>query len=487
MSVYDIYGNALSDDSEQLLDGSVTPEKTSFFQIVKTGQSVLQTFSNGSKWKTVDSAYYNAGARYGAKVYWVKLEAGKKYIIIENQTGASAGYGILTFNGTNPSTDYTVDMPWLPCVDSDGNLTGEYSDATIEYVDTNKPSSTIQWLTGEYDEHGNLAYSTYTYDDDGTTLTVVYYAFTIDKDFEGLIAIQNNGCVNGNLLDILDFDDIMTAYNPLVNGFPVTSENSVKVSESVKEDVLQSPVKNIVKGNSEIVNRLYGLRWAALGDSLTDWGGGKCDTRNNADFGFITQIMRKTGVIGVNMGYAGGRWTSDATEDEGYTGSSAVKLVNDIINGTDDYDIITIAYGTNSDTNGDGTVDDAADQYASMCSAIKWCIEKLIEWKPSVQIGIILPPQRADMGTSGNVAMRTRGDLIKTVAELYGVPCCDMWRESGINTMTYKITNSTGEEVDAYYYLSDGLHLGGENRDYNGYKKYGAKLKAFLESIAPVY
>ena len=473
--------------TEKIVDGAVTPEKTAFFDIVKSGTSVLKTLPDGTKTKQVDSTYYNAGARYSNNVFHVNLKAGKKYMIVQNETTNAKYCALANFNGSKPSADYTTSMIWLPLTDSDGNLTGGYSDAVITEVDTSQPNSTIQWWTGEYDQYGAKKYNTFTYDDSGTTLKIVYYAFTIDKDFEGLISFSKNGAVNTEYVEILEFEDIETAYNPLHDGFPVTSESTTKSEEYVKEPYLETPVKNIIGNNVYIVSPLNGLKWCALGDSLTDWGGGNCDIGNNADFGFITQIMRETGIIGTNKGYAGGHWTSDANETDGYTASSAVKNVNDIINGNVDYDIVTIAYGTNSDTNGDGTVEDAADQYATMCGAIKWCIEKLITWKPSLQIGIILPPQRADMGTSGNISMRTRGDLIKSVAELYSIPCCDMWRESGINTMTYKTTNSQGEEVDAYYYLSDGLHLGGENRDYNGYKKYGAKLKSFLESIAPVY
>ena len=473
--------------TEKIVDGAVTPEKTAFFDIVKSGISVLKTLPDGSKSKVVDSTYYNIGAKYGQIVFHVSLKAGKKYMIVQNETGNAVFYSLATFNGAKPSADYTTDMIWLPLADSDGSLTGEYSDAVITRLDTSQPSSTYQWWTGEYNEYGNKTYNIFTYDDSGTTLKIVYYAFTIDKDFEGLISFGKTGAANPDYVEILEFEDIETAYNPLHDGFPVTSESTTKSEEYVKESYLEKPVKTIMKDSVSIVSPLNGLKWCALGDSLTDWGGGNCDIGNDADFGFITQIMRETGIIGTNKGYAGGHWTSDANETDGYTASSAVKNVNDIINGNVDYDIVTIAYGTNSDTNGDGTVEDVADQYATMCGAIKWCIEKLITWKPSLQIGIILPPQRADMGTSGNISMRTRGDLIKSVAELYSIPCCDMWRESGINTMTYKTTNSEGEEVDAYYYLSDGLHLGGENRDYNGYKKYGAKLKSFLESIAPVY
>lgn len=473
--------------TEKIVDGAVTPEKTAFFDIVKSGTSVLKTLPDGSKSKGVDSTYYNVGAKYGQIVFHVSLKAGKKYMIVQNETGNTKYFALATFNGSKPSSDYTTSMIWLPLTDGNGNLTGEYSDAVITEVDTSQPNSTYQWWTGEYDEYGGKRYNIFTYDENGTTLNVIYYAFTIDKDFEGLISFSKTGAVNPDYVEILEFEDIDTAYNPLHDGFPVTSESTTKSEEYVKKSYLEKPVKTIMRGNACVVSPLNGLKWCALGDSLTDWGGGNCDIGNDADFGFITQIMRETGIIGTNKGYAGGHWTSDANETDGYTASSAVKNVNDIINGNVDYDIVTIAYGTNSDTNGDGTVEDAADQYATMCGAIKWCIEKLITWKPSLQIGIILPPQRADMGTSGNISMRTRGDLIKSVAELYSIPCCDMWRESGINTMTYKTTNSQGEEVDAYYYLSDGLHLGGENRDYNGYKKYGAKLKSFLESIAPVY
>ena len=171
------------------------------------------------------------------------------------------------------------------------------------------------------------------------------------------------------------------------------------------------------------------------------------------------------------------KWSSGT--DGTFEAGSAVERVNTIINGDEMYDIITFAYGTNSDVDSEGTADDEPAYDGTMCSAIKWCIEKLVEWNPDIQIGIILPPKRADMGTSGNQLMKTRGALIKEVAEMYGVPCCDMWAESGINLMHY--TNpDTGNEK--YYYLSDMLHLSDR-----GKIKYANRLKSFLETLASVY
>jgi lysophospholipase L1-like esterase len=187
--------------------------------------------------------------------------------------------------------------------------------------------------------------------------------------------------------------------------------------------------------------------------------------------------MRRTGVIGTPLGTAGEKWSSGT--DGTFEAGSAVERVNTIVNGTEDYDIITFAYGTNTDVDGEGTVNDEPAYDGTMCAAIKWCIEQLVAWKPTISIGIILPPKRADMGTSGNTLMKTRGALIKEVASMYGVPCCDMWSESGINLMHY--TNpDTGNEK--YYYLSDMLHLSD-----NGKIQYGKRLKAFLEEITPIY
>lgn len=460
--------------TEKIADEAVTPEKTSFFERKTSSEDNILMF-DGVYAKSVDSTLFNIGATYGTKAIAVDLKANTPYMFTYLHKGTALVKGFGNFNGNKPSTDYPNTRMWEADIDENNELTGTYTEITPTIV--SYPSSTISvWWDGGYDIYGNKTYTSYPITIDGTEYWIGYFKFVVDKDFRGLIGHSAQLDAEGTYTRIYEYSDEYE-YNPVFDGLPKPIGEGFGQSLNIFKEFLENPVLEILEENPTHVNLLRNKKWIAMGDSLTQYSGGECEVANTDDKGFITQIMRKTGIIGVNKGYAGRKWSS-GTDGEFEVGS-AVYQVNEIINGSEMYDIVTFAYGTNSDVDGEGTVDDAPSYDSTMCSAIKWCIEKLVEWNPQVQIGIILPPQRADLGSAGNLSMKTRGDLIKEVASLYGVPCCDMWSESGINTMYY-VNPATGN--NKYYYLSDMLHL----NDF-GAEKYASCLKPFLERIVSVY
>lgn len=421
----------------------------------------------------IDGDLFNKCFVYACRAFSVDLKANKKYLLAY-LTSSSTSKRTTTLKPNRFDTEKVGAVE----LDENGNLgdvvTTFEPTYDIWHFNPNNTSSGI-WDTETYDQYNIRVYNTFPEVVDSATYYWKGIVFTSNIDFHGVIALNNDSMLlNDDYFLLFEIND--DEWNPYVDGGMEKGyelEKPSEVSQEEREEIAQIAVQSY----AEKYNCLYGKKWACCGDSLTQYSGGQGHVDNESDTGFVTQIMRRTGVIGTPLGTAGEKWSSGT--DGTFEAGSAVERVNTIVNGTEDYDIITFAYGTNTDVDGEGTVNDEPAYNGTMCAAIKWCIEQLVAWKPTISIGIILPPKRADMGASGNTLMQTRGALIKEVASMYGVPCCDMWSESGINLMHY--TNpSTGNEK--YYYLSDMLHLSD-----NGKIQYGKRLKAFLEEITPIY
>jgi len=93
-----------------------------------------------------------------------------------------------------------------------------------------------------------------------------------------------------------------------------------------------------------------------------------------------------------------------------------------------------------------------------MSGAIRYCMETLKAYEPTKPILICLPPQRAE----GNESQERVNEVIKTIAESYGVKTLDIYHNGGIVPNT---------KIASINYLTDGLHL-----DVNGYTVLGNLL-----------
>lgn len=421
--------------------------------------------------QTPDSALYNRGFAYGQPCWSIDVKANKLYVLAFQSTDNRATRPV-GFRANRLQTGVIGAVE----VNDDGTLGETVTDFAPTYPTWHfNPSngSGLQWDSETYDQYGAKVYVRFSTVVEEQTRYWLGLAFIPNRDFCGIVSTTNDSTVKTDatclLFEVNDLD-----WNPYVDGgmekeFLIEEINTVPAAEKA------AIIDETIQTNAETYNCLFGKKWACCGDSLTQYSGGSSHPDNPEDTGFITQIMRRTGVVGTNLGSAGKKWSSGT--DGSFETGSAVQRVNTIVTNDQDYDIITFAFGTNSDVDGDGTVDDAPAYDGTMCAAIKWCIETLVAWKPTISIGIILPPKRADT-SGGSAQMKTRGDLIRQVAEMYGVPVCDMWAESGINTLSYTAESSS----TAYYYFSDGLHLND-----NGKQQYAKRLHAFLRDIAPVY
>ena len=149
------------------------------------------------------------------------------------------------------------------------------------------------------------------------------------------------------------------------------------------------------------------------GDSLHDYAGGD----GVSDPGFVTTWNQYLGFSVVkNDGYAGSTWSE-------LTGGGGLKRSKDLISSGIIYDVIILAWGTNDDTGGDGTIDDPASdsEGCTMVAAMKWIITNLRNTFKSTAIGVVIPPPK-----NAEDGMEIRGDLMVQVCELLHVPYVDM-------------------------------------------------------------
>lgn len=191
----------------------------------------------------------------------------------------------------------------------------------------------------------------------------------------------------------------------------------------------------------------YGKAIYVAGDSLHAYAGG--DGISTA--GFMTNWNQYLGFsIIVNAGYAGSTWSET-------TGGGGIKKAKALISAGTVYDVIILAWGTNDDTGGNGTIDDPASdaEGCTMVAAMKWIITNLRNTFKSTAIGVIIPPPK---GTEDG--MKTRGDLMIQVCELLHVPYVDMREYISISDLG-----------------SDTVHLG------TGAGKYGAAEASLILRI----
>lgn len=174
-----------------------------------------------------------------------------------------------------------------------------------------------------------------------------------------------------------------------------------------------------------------------IGDSLTNWGGGT----DTAD-GFLKLIHTNTGINTLNQGLAGAHWEKASGQTW-----SAVQRVDALVSANVPYDLVVFLMGTNWGTTGNVSDAPSNADNGSVCSAVKYCFEKLMQWSPSMPILVALPPKRLE----GNETQKANNAILKEICEMYGIQTVDLWSCGQI--VPNNIVDGTGG-------LGDGLHLG---------------------------
>jgi lysophospholipase L1-like esterase len=187
---------------------------------------------------------------------------------------------------------------------------------------------------------------------------------------------------------------------------------------------------------------LYGLKWACLGDSLTQ-GTPK----------YHTYISERTGCTILNYG-AGGRSISYREDVPGSMSEMYTTM-------DDTADIITVWGGTNDTTIPIGVMSDRVN--TTFFGACHVLFAGLIEKYPAKRIGVIIPLRRGETSLTAIVAAEIE------VARYYNLPVLDMYYEGGIYSPSATVQAAV---------IPDGLHPNAA-----GHLKMSWKIQNFIESL----
>ena len=211
---------------------------------------------------------------------------------------------------------------------------------------------------------------------------------------------------------------------------------------------------NIKQALELTTTSLNGLKWNALGDSIT---AGAQSTASYIDY-----IAEDTGVIARNYGVSGntiahipGHWAGDGM---------AIRYAEM----DDDADIITVFGGTNDWGHGlveIGSWNDSTN--TTLYGGTQTLIEGLINKYPTKKIGFILPIPRNDI--NGDNALGDYVAVIKEVCGRYSIPTLDLYHNSGI---------MPGLDAHRTALIPDGTHPNAE-----GHRIIANKIQTFLESL----
>lgn len=215
-------------------------------------------------------------------------------------------------------------------------------------------------------------------------------------------------------------------------------------------DVNGNELVSSASGGSPIA----GEKILMLGDSNMQYSGEEIKEYIESTYGCSFTVLAKAGIA---WEYTG----TDVSTSEEVTDACGIGYVNQIIKDANEsniletYDKIVIMLGTNCYNL--GTITDTADQFGTMCGAIRYCLEKLCYYGRPIKIGVVIP-----FGADGNYNiaedMRSMPEKFKILQELarqYAVPTLNIHDEGRIIPNSYTPDGSN-------YYLGDSVHLGGQ-------------------------
>lgn len=231
----------------------------------------------------------------------------------------------------------------------------------------------------------------------------------------------------------------------------------------------------IISVGGDGINNLAGKKIVALGDSNTQYMEPMA-----TDPGLAQAIVDLTGCASLkNEGHAGCTWgytsNNPATTDGGHCISMVNKLCNPYISQgySNEFDIVTMMYGTNGDVGGLGTKD--STDVTTTWGAMKYCFDKLLYYFRYSKIGVLLPPQRAGGIFEENLA------AIKECCELYSVPYYDICGQGQIPADVRMPVSFAEQGLSGYgnAYFGDNVHFSNLGKQ-QFYHKYAAFLRRLV-------
>lgn len=218
--------------------------------------------------------------------------------------------------------------------------------------------------------------------------------------------------------------------------------------EMVIYDINGNELVSSASGGSPIA----GKKILMIGDSNMQYSGDGIKEYIENTYGCSFAVLAKAGV---GWEYTG----TDVSTSEEVTTSCGVGYVNQIISTANEsniitaYDKIVIMLGTNCYNL--GTITDTADQFDTMCGAIRYCLETLCYYGRQIAIGVIIPI-RCDENYNISATMGSMPEKFKLLEELarqYSIPTLNMWDSGRVIPNGYTPDGTS-------YYLGDSVHLG---------------------------
>ena len=264
-------------------------------------------------------------------------------------------------------------------------------------------------------------------------------------------------------------------YNAVYARFNVKKDLAAKYSVVYGEEAKEIPESGIVspwfmprKAVSASADKWAGAIFCTLGDSIT-WQDGKAYGQGDVGAiarGYQTIIKEKLAFSAYgNYGVSGAPVANGSKNGAGtVTTAQTVDYAN--------YDLCIIAGGTNDFKLNVPIGDIAVLDDTTFYGAYRKTVEYILTQKPTIRLCLFTPLHRNNSGydiTKVNTAGHKLIDYvnaIKSIGEMYSLPVCDVYANSGINAFNLSI------------YTMDGLHPNDE-----GYARMGGYCAAFLETI----
>ena len=464
-------------------NGIVTPEKTDFMQLANRGSG---NYNMGNP--ALNIATYEPADNTGA--------------ILEDYYGKwldvmYSAFGKLINGGSYATLGYMLMVPlsageyWL-------RIPSRILTKSVRFAMFDNPdiiAEPTQYETLEYDlmynsanwtdyegnaQSGVVNLGTWEYvDDSGETYSSCFipvYKFTVPEGKYAFIIIydaQQGVSHSPGISEHYDINNMYTIfdYDPIDNILEIVKSNYNYKSLAIEEEFARGFLRTIFSDKyvleffkknaqdiipSEYNRHTFGKTLIMYGDSLTQYSGGD----GLSGEGFLSQINQYLGMTMTQKGYAGSNWT-------GTGAGSAPTRVQELLDAGTEYDVIILAWGTNSDENL-GTVDDAAASDGSLCAVMKWAVSSIRAKYPYAGLGIVIPPA----GSGG--CDEAKANLMIECCEHKSmhVPYLDLWHHSGI-VVDNKTTGEGGLGSDMVH-----LYATGRNR-------YASALGQFVERICP--
>lgn len=248
---------------------------------------------------------------------------------------------------------------------------------------------------------------------------------------------------------------------------PYDVKDTFKLFKGNPNDGYISGLYNLMIKDTEAHRRLdemenpkshEGIRWGAVGDSLTEI--------NSRSTKFYHQyVADDIGIEVVNLGISGtGYKRTDESGTAFYQRFSAIPV---------NLDVVTI-FGSGNDLGAGVPLGTASDTGTdTVAGAINTTLDNLIVRMPTVPIGIITPTPWNDMQPNTDNTMRQYADLLIEIAKSRGLPYLDLYRSSGLRPWnpSYRVL----------MYSRDGGN--GVHPDENGHKLFYPQIREFVKKL----